>query len=103
MILHISSSAESHSLQDTLETIFASPHFDTELIFSYPDCLRCLPLDLVEPAFLLRYLPPGTNTRLIAKSPFWQQYFHLIEKPLEISDIRAIFEDICREYVFDLE
>jgi len=44
-----------------------------EIAANYESCLYSLPLEFIEPSFLLKYLPPGSDPSA-ANAPFWKTY-----------------------------
>lgn len=59
-----------HLLQDALSSIFSQ--LQLEVCLHYLPCMKALPLECLDPAFLLRYLPPGLCPD--QPSAFWRTF-----------------------------
>lgn len=70
-----------------------------EIAGNYDSCFKVLPLEYLEPSFLLKYLPPGSDLNT-ANSPFWRTY-SLLHSGLP-RDSECIYLRVANEYVEEL-
>ena len=73
-----------------------------EIVQAYPQCIRALPLEYLEPQFLLKYLPPAHDVKA-SQSIFWKTY-HQINKSFTQTDLNhKLYASIALEYINDLQ
>jgi len=77
-----------------------------EAIDNYTAIFDLLPLENLNPATILPYMPPGRNQKALEK-PFWQKVRSLVSREtfvkLFVEDGSKIYERICVEFCYELD
>ena len=77
-----------------------------EAVENYVSIMKLIPLEIINPRVILPYLPPGRSQEQLSKS-YWRKVRSLVGdqmfKIVFVDDSHKIFEQICLEYLYDLD